>query len=176
MKTISTLAMLFLTLSAYCQKTVSYTNGYILKGSDTLALHEFKNRCKEAELKVNWNTNGSLVTFKRYTFHKGKNQLRAGKSIPNTVVRNISLFVQGAALAGVGVAMGSWYLNESDLGVVLDVSRPVLCVLATPSGVMLPIKKIKTKKENKKNADKYFKELVKRYNFRVQYGSMIRRN
>ena len=176
MKTISTLAMLLLTLLAYCQKTVSYTNGYILKGSDTLALHEFKSMCKEAELKVNWNTNGSLVTFKRYTFHKGKNQLRAGKSIPNTVIRNISLFAQGVALVGVGVAMGSWYINDNDLGVALDISRPVICFLATPSGVMLPIKKIKAKKENTKSADKYFKELVKRYNFRVQYGSMIRRN
>ena len=176
MKTISTLAMLFLTLSAYCQKTVSYTNGYILKGSDTLALHEFKSMCKEAELKVNWNTNGSLVTFKRYTFHKGKNQLRAGKSIPKTVARNISLFGQGALLAGIGIAAGSWYLNDNNLGIALDVSRPVVCILATPSGIMLPIKKIKTKKENTKSADKYFKELVKRYNFRVQYGSMIRRN
>ena len=176
MKTLAVLSALFITLHIYAQKTVSYESGMLLKGSDTLSLSEFKALCKEAELKVNWNKNGSLVTFKRYTFHKGKNQLRAGKSIPNTVVRNISLFVQGAALAGVGVAMGSWYLNESDLGVVLDVSRPVLCVLATPSGVMLPIKKIKTKKENKKNADKYFKELVKRYNFRVQYGSMIQRN
>ena len=92
------------------------------------------------------------------------------------MVRNISLFAQGATLAGIGVAMGSWYLNDSDLGLALDISRPVVCVLATTSGVMLPIKKIKTKKQNKKSADKYFKELVKRYNFRVQYGSMIRRN
>ena len=92
------------------------------------------------------------------------------------MIRNISLFGQGAVLTSIGVAMGSWYLNESDLGVALDVSRSVVCFLATPSGVLLPIKKIKTRKENAKSADQYFKELVKRYNFRVQYGSMIQRN
>jgi len=176
MKTLAVLSALFITLHIYAQKTVSYENGMLLKGSDTLSLSEFKGLCKEAGVKLHWNKNGSLVTFKRYTFHKGKNQLRAGKSVPNTVVRNISLFAQGATLAGIGVAMGSWCLNDSDLGLALDISRPVVCVLATSSGVMLPIKKIKTKKQNKKNADKYFKELVKRYNFRVQYGSMIRRN
>ncbi len=176
MKTLALISAVFITLNMYAQKTVSYENGLFLKGSDTLSLNEFKFLCKEAGIKMHWNNNGSLVTFKRHTFHKGKNQLRAGKSIPKTVARNISLFGQGALLAGIGIAAGSWYLNDNNLGIALDVSRPVVCILATPSGIMLPIKKIKTKKENTKSADKYFKELVKRYNFRVQYGSMIRRN
>ena len=176
MKALAVFSALFITLHKKKKKTVSYQSGMLLKGSDTLSLSEFKGLCKEAGVKLHWNKNGSLVTFKRYTFQKGKNQLRAGKSVPHTVIRNISLFGQGAVLTSIGVAMGSWYLNESDLGVALDVSRPVVCFLATPSGVMLPTKKIKTQKENVKSADQYFKELVKRYNFRVQYGSMIQRN
>ena len=108
MKTLAVLSALFITLHIYAQKTVSYESGMLLKGFDTLSLSEFKGLCKEAGVKLHWNKNGSLVTFKRYTFHKGKNQLRGGKSVPNTVVRNISLFAQGATLAGIGVAMRSW--------------------------------------------------------------------
>ena len=78
MKTLALISAVFITLNMYAQKTVSYENGLFLKGSDTLSLNEFKFLCKEAGIKMHWNNNGSLVTFKRHTFHKGKNQPRAG--------------------------------------------------------------------------------------------------
>ena len=176
MKTISTLALLLFVLYAYSQKTVSYDNGYILMGRDTLALREFKKMCKDAEVKVRWNRNESVVTFKRYTYLKGGNQLKAGHSISKTVLRNISLFGQGATLTSAGIAMGSWLMKDSEPSVALDIIGPLVCIAAVPAGIILPLKKIQTKSLNNTSADKYFNELVKRYNFRVQYGSMIRRN